>query len=70
VAVTLHGGAGPRQVEWTVELEPGGFALVQLAGAVGGGWWEVAAPPAQNLSATPAGRQALELLQRTSMTPP
>ena len=65
LAVALYGGAfhaSPRRVEWSVTVESGGFALVQLAGAVGGDWSPPPTPAAQNLSATPAGQQALRWL--------
>lgn len=72
LSLALHGGrsAAPRVVEWTVTLEPGGFALVQLASAIGDGWSPPPPPPARNLSATPAGQQALQLLGNPSMSAP
>jgi hypothetical protein len=70
--VTLQdpGGAEPRRTEWELELEPGGFALVQLTGAVGGGWSPVPAQPARELTGSAEAREALELLQHPSMTTP
>lgn len=71
VAVTLSGPAGAeRRSEWTVQLDPGGFALVQLAGAVGAGWAPAVSPLARDLTATTAGQQALELLPRPPMSTP
>jgi len=72
LTLELPGAAGgpARHVEWTVELEPGGFALVQLVAAVGEGAAPAHAPPEQNLSGTPAGRQALELLERPFLSAP
>ena len=70
--VMLHGppGGEPRRAEWEIELEPGGFALVHLAGAVGGGWSPVPAPPAREVTGSAEARQALELLRGPPMTAP
>jgi len=70
--LALHGPAGaePRRAEWELELEPGGFALVQLSGAVGGGWSPVPAPAPRELTGSAEARQALELLQHPAVTTP
>ena len=72
IVVTLHDrlGQAPRDTEWEVELEPGGFALVHVVGAVGGGWSPVAPPAAMELTGSAQARQALELLDQPFMSAP
>jgi len=71
VAVTLSGPAGAgRRSEWSVQLDAGGFALVQLTAAVGAGWSHAVTPLARDLTATPAGQQALELLRQPPVSTP
>jgi hypothetical protein len=71
ISVEMSGPAGAqRRAEWTVQLDPGGFALVQLTAAVGAGFSPAASPLARDLTATTAGQQALELLQAPPMSAP
>ncbi|MGQ0554129.1 MAG: hypothetical protein ACT4PU_13025 [Planctomycetota bacterium] len=63
VAVEFQDERGPRLLEWEVTLESGGFALVNAVGATLDPWAPAPDPRSADLTNTPAGVQALALLE-------
>jgi hypothetical protein len=66
IEVALEGEAltgKNRTMTWTVEVTPGGLALVNAVTATREGWKEMPDPRTENLSSQPAGIAALALLE-------
>jgi hypothetical protein len=63
VSVDLLGGAKARRMQWTVTVDAGGFALVNAVTATVEGWHALPEPRSTDLTLTPAGLRALELLE-------
>jgi len=66
IEVQLDGEAltgASRRMEWTVEVAPGGLALVNAVTAMREGWQPLPDPRSENLSGQPAGVAALALLE-------
>ncbi len=52
-----------RRMKWTVDVVPGGLALVNVITATREGWRALPDPPSENLTSQPAGVAALALLE-------
>jgi len=62
IAVDLV-GSRPQRLNWSVSVQPGGFALVNAITALDEGWAPSQEPRSQDLTHQPAGLAALNILE-------